>query len=86
MKKIRIAELFCGPEGGTHMYHYKFPRALTNRERASLQTFPLRYKFHGNKTSVRKQIGMAVPPLAAKAIFSNIKKCLRCFSIKPQRS
>ena len=63
--------------GGTHMYHYKFPRALTNRERASLQTFPLRYKFHGNKTSVRKQIGMAVPPLAAKAIFSNIKKCLR---------
>ena len=36
--------------GGTHMYHYKFPRALTNRERASLQTFPLRYKFHGNKT------------------------------------
>ena len=63
--------------GGTHMYHYKFPRALTNRERASLQTFPFRYKFHGNKTSVRKQIGMAVPPLAAKAIFSNIKKCLR---------
>ena len=35
-----------------------------------------RYKFYGNKTSVRKQIGMAVPPLAAKAIFSSIKKCL----------
>lgn len=61
--------------GGTHMYHYKFPRALTNRERASLQTFPLNYKFYGNKTSVRRQIGMAVPPLGAKAIFKNIKKC-----------
>ena len=54
----------------------KLFRKLAIRERASLQTFPLSYKFHGNKTSVRKQIGMAVPPLAAKAIFSNIKKCL----------
>jgi DNA (cytosine-5)-methyltransferase 1 len=27
--------------GGTHMYHYKFDRALTNRERATLQTFPI---------------------------------------------
>ena len=59
--------------GGTHMYHYKFPRALTNRERASLQTFPLRYKFHGNKTSVRKQIGMAVPPLFIKLFFLTLK-------------
>ena len=50
------------------MYHYKFPRALTNRERASLQTS---YKFHGNKTSVRKQIGMAVR--YTKAIFLILK-------------
>ena len=27
--------------GGTHMYHYKDPRALTNRERATLQTFSI---------------------------------------------
>ena len=26
--------------GGTHMYHWEEPRALTNRERARLQTFP----------------------------------------------
>ena len=58
----------------SNMYHYKYPRALTNRERACLQTFPISYKFYGNKTSVRKQIGMAVPPLAAKAIFTNILK------------
>ena len=60
--------------GGTHMYHYKFSRALTNRERATLQTFPKNYKFCGKKESVRRQIGMAVPPLGAKTIFDNLKK------------
>ena len=62
--------------GGTHMYHYKYPRSLTNRERATLQTFPINYKFCGNKTSVRKQIGMAVPPIGAKEIFTSLKKYL----------
>jgi len=47
--------------GGTHVYHYSEPRALTNRERARLQTFPDSYEFIGSKESVRKQIGMAVP-------------------------
>lgn len=60
--------------GGTHMYHYKEPRALTNRERARLQTFPDDYMFLGNKESVRKQIGMAVPPNGAKLIFEAILK------------
>ena len=52
--------------GGTHMYHYSEPRALTNRERARLQTFPDSYVFEGSKESVRKQIGMAVPARGAK--------------------
>jgi DNA (cytosine-5)-methyltransferase 1 len=60
--------------GGTHMYHYDELRALTNRERARLQTFPDWYKFIGGKESVRKQIGMAVPPLAAKVIVEAILK------------
>ena len=60
--------------GGTHMYHYKFLRALTNRERATLQTFPKTYIFVGKKESVRKQIGMAVPPMGAKTIFDNLKR------------
>ncbi|GGF17926.1 cytosine-specific methyltransferase [Halobacillus andaensis] len=58
--------------GGTHMYHYSEPRALTNRERARLQTFPDDFEFLGSKESVRKQIGMAVPPKGAEVIFRAI--------------
>lgn len=46
--------------GGTFMYHWT-DRELTNRERARIQTFPDNYEFVGNYSSVRKQIGMAVP-------------------------
>ena len=60
--------------GGTHIYHWKENRALTNRERARLQTFPDDYIFEGNKESVRKQIGMAVPCEGAKIIFEAILK------------
>ena len=58
--------------GGTHIYHWEEPRALTNRERARLQTFPDTYHFMGSKESVRKQIGMAVPCEGAKIIFEAI--------------
>ena len=60
--------------GGTHIYHWSEPRALTNRERARLQTFPDTYYFMGSKESVRKQIGMAVPCQGAKIIFESILK------------
>jgi len=46
--------------GGTFMYHWT-DRELTNRERARIQTFPDDYLFIGKYSSVRKQIGMAVP-------------------------
>lgn len=61
--------------GGTHIYHWSENRALTNRERARLQTFPDTYHFLGSKESVRKQIGMAVPCQGAKIIFEAIMKC-----------
>lgn len=54
--------------GGTHVYHWAENRALTNRERARLQTFPDEFVFEGSKESVRKQIGMAVPPRGVKVI------------------
>lgn len=62
--------------GGTHVYHWKENRALTNRERARLQTFPDDYEFLGSKESVRRQIGMAVPPMGAKVIFEALLKCV----------
>lgn len=61
--------------GGTHMYHWAEHRALTNRERARLQTFPDDYVFCGSKEEVRKQIGMAVPCKGAEVIFDAILKC-----------
>ena len=60
--------------GGTHGYHWDEPRALTNRERARIQTFPDDFVFEGSKEEVRKQIGMAVPPRAAKVIIEAILK------------
>ncbi|PEJ58836.1 DNA (cytosine-5-)-methyltransferase [Bacillus sp. AFS002410] len=58
--------------GGTHMYHYAEPRALTSRERARLQTFPDDFKFIGGSESVRAQVGMAVPVYGAKIIVEAI--------------
>ena len=60
--------------GGTHGYHWEENRALTNRERARIQGFPDDFIFQGSKESVRKQIGMAVPPPLAKVIFEGILK------------
>ncbi len=60
--------------GGTHGYHWKEPRALTNRERARIQTFPDHFEFLGSKESVKKQIGMAVPVELSRIIFEAILK------------
>lgn len=74
--------------GGTHVYHWREPRALTNRERARLQTFPDSFEFFGSKESVRKQIGMAVPPQGAKIILTAVLKTfagVHYESIEPSR-
>lgn len=60
--------------GGTHVYHWSENRALTNRERARLQTFPDDFVFCGSKESVRKQIGMAVPCDGAQVILDALLK------------
>lgn len=55
--------------GGTFMYHWT-DRELTNRERARIQTFPDEFEFVGNYSSVRKQIGMAVPCKLSKIVIT----------------
>ncbi|MBN1639103.1 MAG: DNA (cytosine-5-)-methyltransferase [Ignavibacteriales bacterium] len=60
--------------GGTHVYHWEEPRALTNRERARLQTFPDDFIFYGSNESIRRQIGMAIPPQGVKIIIESIFK------------
>lgn len=62
--------------GGSHVYHWVLPRALTNRERARLQSFPDDFVFEGGKGSVRKQVGMAVPVQGARAIFTALFRSL----------
>jgi len=62
--------------GGTHGYHYDEPRALTNRERARIQTFQDDYRFFGGIEKVRRQIGMAVPPKLSKIIFTALLNTL----------
>ncbi len=87
IKKVKISQIYkrLDPNkpaytitgsggGGTHVYHWKEDRALTNRERARLQTFPDKFVFCGSKESVRKQIGMAVPPKGVQVIFRAILK------------
>lgn len=70
--------------GGTLVYHWTENRALTNRERARLQTFPDNFLFLGGRESVRKQIGMAVPPKGAKVIFEAVISTLLKNSIFPK--
>lgn len=62
--------------GGTHMYHWEEPRALTNREKARLQTFPDDFFFVGSETKVRRQIGMAVPCDGARIILEALMKSI----------
>lgn len=60
--------------GGKGHVHPIFPREVTPRESARLQTFPDWWKFEGNTVAAaRGQIGNAVPPLLAAAIANEIR-------------
>ncbi len=60
--------------GGGDNYHPCGERGFTTRELACLQTFPLNFRF---QQDARPQIGNAVPPLFAKAIYGEIIRSLR---------
>ncbi len=56
-----ITTRFDTPAGGRFI-HPEDDRTLTPREAARIQSFPDDFVFYGNKTSICKQIGNAVPP------------------------
>jgi DNA (cytosine-5)-methyltransferase 1 len=64
--------LIAGGGGGTWGYHYPEPRALTNRERARLQSFPDDFVFEGKFGEIRRQIGNAVPPVGIIGIVNQL--------------
>lgn len=51
-------------------------RAITLREAAILQTFPVDYRFEGGIMSIQAQIGNAVPPKLAEAIAIIVRDAL----------
>ncbi len=48
--------------------HPNATRRMSCRELATVQSFPLRFEFAGNRSSVYRQIGNAVPPLLGCAV------------------
>lgn len=66
--------LIAGGGGGTWGYHYPEPRALTNRERARLQSFPDNFVFEGSFTEIRRQLGNAVPPVGVIPLVNRLNK------------
>jgi DNA (cytosine-5)-methyltransferase 1 len=50
------------------LHHPNNQRRMSCRELATVQSFPINYIFYGNRSSVYRQIGNAVPPLLAFAM------------------
>ncbi|KAJ5263410.1 hypothetical protein N7478_011015 [Penicillium angulare] len=61
--------------GGAGNYHPSGKRSFTIREAACIQTFPMNFEFCGSRR--RLQIGNAVPPRFAKAIYREVCRSLR---------
>ena len=59
------------------IFHYSQNRALTVRELATIQTFPLDFIFKGSTISQQQQVGNSVPPILAKEIALTIKKMMK---------
>ena len=54
------------------LIHPTEDRGLSVREAARLQSFPDWFKFKGTIGSQQQQVGNAVPPLLAKAVFTSL--------------
>lgn len=56
------------------LHHPNNERRMSARELAATQSFPLEYIFSGNRSSIYRQIGNAVPPLLGYAIAKSFPK------------
>ena len=54
-------------------------RGISVREAARLQSFPDNFIFEGSLMNIQQQIGNAVPPLLAKAVFQQIVKLTEAY-------
>lgn len=68
-----IITRFDTPSSGVYI-HPERHRTLTPREAARIQSFDDDFVFYGNKSSIIKQIGNAVPPLLAYYLAKVIEK------------
>ncbi len=66
-----IVTRFDTPSNGQNNHPF-LNRSITPREAARIQSFPDNFIFYGNKSSVIKQIGNAVPPKLAQEIANAI--------------
>ena len=71
-----ITTRFDTPSGGKFTHPF-LNRTITPREAARIQSFPDSFQFSGNKTSICKQIGNAVPPKLAYFFGIMLKEILK---------
>lgn len=71
-----ITTRFDTPSGGKFT-HPIYNRTITPREAARIQSFPDDYVFYGNKSSICKQIGNAVPPKCSYFLAEVVKEILK---------
>ncbi|KAI4860128.1 S-adenosyl-L-methionine-dependent methyltransferase [Hypoxylon rubiginosum] len=60
--------------GGVGNYHYSGRRGFTLREYATLQGFPVDYRFQ--KPEQKRQIGNAFPPIVVEALYKHLRRWL----------
>ena len=70
-----ITTRFDTPSGGRFIHPTK-NRTLTPREAARIQSFPDNFIFYGNKTTIRKEIGNAVPPKISFFLAKLVRKII----------
>lgn len=70
-----ITTRFDTPAGGRFIHPVE-NRTLSPREAARIQSFPDDFVFYGNKTSICKMIGNAVPPKVSYFLARLVNKIL----------